>query len=158
MMLTAQEYRQRSRKTITLPSGGEVAIRKLTGLDYLEVGDVPTAFWQAVKSGDKEEATKVLEKYKELSRRMTVFSLVRGVVSMKIVDKRPIDCAEDEVSVDEISPTDTDYIVEQISEMNALDKEAGKSIARFRGEHGISRDAGHDGEEVRKTADGDPIT
>ena len=156
-MLTALEYRQRSRKTITLPSGGEIAIRKLTGLDYLEVGDVPTAFWTAVKSGDKDEVTKILEKYKDLSRRMTIVSLVRGVVSMRIVDKRPIDCSDEEVSVDEIDPQDTDFIVEQISEMNALDKEAGKSIGRFRGEHGVPRDGGLHGEEVRETADGDPV-
>ena len=119
---------------------------------------MPTAFWQAVRSGDKGEATKILEKHKDLSRRMTIVSLVQGVVSMRIVDKRPIDCQEDEVSVDEISPKDTDYIVEQISEMNALDKEAGKSIGRFQGEHGTSGDSGHDGSEVRKTADGDPVS
>ena len=156
-MLTAEEYKTRSRKTITLPSGGEVVIRKLTGLDYLDVGDIPSAFWEAVRGQDKAEAGKVLEKNKDLARRMTVASLVKGVVSMKIVDKHPRDCADDEVSVDEINPKDTDYIVEQISEMNSLHREAGKAIARFPGEHGVSGDAGHDGEEIRKTADGGPV-
>ena len=156
-MLTAEEYKTRSRKTITLPSGGEVVIRKLTGLDYLDVGDIPSAFWEAVRGQDKAEAGRVLEKHKDLSRRMTVASLVRGVISMKIVDKHPLDCAEDEVSVEEISPKDTDYIVEQISEMNSLNREAGKSIARFPVEHGVSGDARHDGEEIRKTADGGSV-
>jgi len=156
-MLTAEEYKTRSRKTITLPSGGEVVIRKLTGLDYLDVGDIPSAFWEAVRGQDKAEAGRVLEKHKDLSRRMTVASLVRGVISMKIVDKHPRDCAEDEVSVEEISPKDAEYIVEQISEMNSLNREAGKSIARFPGEHGVSGDAGHDGEEIRKTADGGSV-
>ena len=156
-MLTAEEYKTRSRKTITLPSGGEVVIRKLTGLDYLDVGDIPSAFWEAVRGQDKAEAGKVLEKNKDLARRMTVASLVKGVVSMKIVDKRPRDCADDELSVDEISPKDADCIVEQISEMNSLHREAGKAIARFPGEHGVSGDAGHDGEEIRKTADGGSV-
>jgi len=156
-MLTAEEYKTRSRKTITLPSGGEVVIRKLTGLDYLDVGDIPSAFWEAVRGQNKAEAGKVLEKNQDLARRMTVASLVKGVISMKVVDKHPRDCADDEVSVDEINPKDTDYIVEQISEMNSLHREAGKTIARFPGEHGVSGDAGHDGEEIRKTADGGSV-
>ena len=156
-MLTAEEYKTRSRKTITLPSGGEVVIRKLTGLDYLDVGDIPSAFWEAVRGQNKAEAGKVLEKNKDLARRMTVASLLKGVVSMKIVDKHPRDYADDEVSVEEISPKDAEYIVEQISEMNSLNREAGKSIARFPVEHGVSGDAGHDGEEIRKTADGGSV-
>ena len=89
---------------------------------------------------------------------MTVASLVKGRRLHE--DRRQAfhrDCADDEVSVDEITPKDTDYIVEQISEMNSLHREAGKTVARFRANTAYQVMLDTMGEEIRKTADGGSV-
>ena len=156
-MLTAQEYRKRTRKTITLPSGGEVVIRKLSVSDFLSAGDVPSAFWEAVKKGDKTYAAEVIASDPALERRITHAALLRGVVSIKIVDKDPRDCAEDEVAVSEMDQEDIRKIMDEVAAMNHLNAEAGKAVSRFREEPGASGDHRHDGDEVRQTPDRDSV-
>lgn len=156
-MLTAADYRKRSRKTITLPSGGDVEIRKLSGLDFLSAGEIPVAFQEAVRAKDKAAMEAVMKSDPGLTKRIDAAVLTSGVVSIKIVDKPPRDCAEDEISVHEISPEDSEFIVNEITSLNSLNAGAGKSIRRFPEEPGSPCDGGRDGQEVRETTDGDPV-
>jgi len=157
-MLTASDYRKRSRKTITLPSGGEVEIRKLSALDFLRTGDIPQAFWLAASSGDRVGTERSLKENREIERKIMTATLINGVVSMTIVDKRPRECGDDEVSVDEISPEDSDFIVKEISALNSMNAGAGKSIRRFPEESGSSCDGGRDSGQVREVANGDTVS
>jgi hypothetical protein len=154
-MLKASDYRKRLRKVITLPSGGEVEIRKLSASDFLSAGEIPLAFQMAIRNEDKAAAEAAMKADAGLAKRINNAVLINGVVSMKIVDKSPRDCAEDEISVQEIDPTDHSFIIEQISSLNNMTPEAGKSIRRFPEESGAPGDGGRDGASVRETADGD---
>lgn len=151
-MLTTEEYRKRSRKTITLPSGGEVEIRKLTGIDFLSVGEIPLAFQDAVRGKDKEAAEAILKADPGLAKRMDAAVLIGGVVSLNIVDKHPRDCAEDEVSMREMPPEDVEHIISELLKFNSLNTGAGKPIRRFPEEPGSAGDGGGDGAPLREVA------
>lgn len=153
-MLTASDYRKRLRKVITLPSGGEVEIRKLSASDFLSAGEIPLAFQTAIRKEDKTAAEAILASDPELAKRINNAALINGVVSMKLVDKPPRECAEDEISVHEIDPADQIFISEQIGSMNNMTPEAGKSIRRFPEESGATGDGGRNGAAVREAADG----
>jgi hypothetical protein len=155
-MLTASDYRKRSRKVIVLPSGGEVEIRKLFARDYLSVGEIPAAFREAVQSGDKKKVAEAIDADRELAKRMLAATLIQGVVSMKIVEKHPRNCAEDETSIDEISPEDQNFIAMEIAAFNSMGGGSEKVVARFPEESSPARDAGCDSGAVREAADGDP--
>jgi len=154
-MLKASEYRKRLRKVITLPSGGEVEIRKLSASDFLSAGEIPLAFQEAIRSGDKAAVEAAMKADPGLSKRINNAVLINGVVSMKLVDKPPRECSDDEISVHEIDPVDHKFIVDSISELNNTNAEAGTSLRRFPEESASPGDAGRDGGAVRETADGD---
>jgi hypothetical protein len=155
-MITASEYRKRSRRTITLPTGGEVEIRKLYGFDFIDAGEIPDAFWEAVKKGNQAAAQKALDSRPGLEEKLTRAMLVNAVVSMNLVDKPLADCGGDEVSIDELDPRDRKAILEATKEMNSMSTEAGKSIGRFQEEPSPACPDGRPGEEVRETPDTDP--
>jgi len=157
-MLTASDYRKRLRKVITLPSGGEVEIRKLSASDFLSAGEIPLAFREAIRSSDKAAAEAVMVADPGLAKRINNAVLVNGVVSLKFVDKPPRECADDELSIHEIDPEDHNFIIDAISALNNLKPEAGVSIRRFPDEPGTAGDGGRDGGAVREIAFGNTIS
>src|SRR3972149_8753364 len=153
-MLKASEYRKRLRKVITLPSGGEMEIRKLSASDFLSAGEIPLTFLEAIRSGDKAAVEAAMKADPGLSKRINNAVLINGVVSIKLVDKSPRECSDDEISVHEIDPVDHKFIVDAISGLNNMNAEAGTSIRRFPEESASPGDAGRDGEAVREASDG----
>lgn len=137
-MISASEYRKRVRKVVVLPSGGEVEIRKLTASDFLGVGEIPLAFQTAIRSGDRAAAESVMLSNPGLAKRMNAAILANGVLSMKVVDKPPRECAEDEIAVSEIAQEDQVFLLDAISSFNFLKTEDGKSASRFPEESGAS--------------------
>ena len=133
-MLTATEYRKRNRKTITLPSGGEVEIRKLSVADFLKVGDIPSAF----VSGDEKERERSVTEGSPFARNFLKICLTCGVVSMRVVDKPAYDCGPDEVAVEEIPTADASFIASAVAEFTNLAGGAGEGIARFPEEQGTA--------------------
>ena len=129
-MLTAAEYRKRNRKTITLPSGGEVEIRKLSVADFLKAGDIPTAF----VTGDESEREKAVSEGSPFAKNFLKVCLTCGVVSMRVVDKPAYDCGPDEVAVEEIPTGDATCISNEVAVFTNLSGGAGEGIARFQEE------------------------
>ena len=126
-MLTAKEYRSKSRKAFRLSTGDEVLIRKVTVSDCaLSMGHVPEAFWDGNEEGIKEHAKKD-PSFSILFRRSVV---IAGVMEPRIVDKKVEACGDDELSILEIPDGVQDEILKEVLEFSMVKKE-GDGIARF---------------------------
>lgn len=135
--------RRSTRKTIDLPSGGRVTVRKLSGLDMVGGGFVPKAFPQekldAINSGDLQEITK--EDAQQLGAIWTaILTKCTSPVStiegdrLRIVDKGLDKAAADEITLGEMDDEDVMAIVSTCMELSGLTKEAGRKAQGFPGE------------------------
>lgn len=126
-MLTAKEYRSKSRKMIRLATGDEVMIRKITvSACALSMGHVPAAFWEGDEEGIRGHAKKD-PSFSTLFRKSVV---IAGVMEPHIVDKRVEDCGDDELSILEFPDGVLDEILQEVMAFSMVKKE-GDGIARF---------------------------
>ena len=156
-MTNASDFKKSRRKIIFLPTGGEIVIRRLTELDYATViGDLPSIF-----SGKTEEAAEELEtkikndpvKFWKDNRKMVVLVLCRGVVSPKFVDKAPAECGDEEISIDDITIEEFNFILNEINSLRVITSEDASNLKPFFREPASNRSDSSSGNEVRDTAD-----
>ena len=152
------------RKKFDLSNGDSITWRKLTAIDFIEYGQIPTIHKGDVikpapitddapgslADGMTPEATKdMITKFK--------FMVIRGVVAyhhkgqnFKIVDKDDFDCAENEISAGEIDPEVFAEIANKITEESGEDADA----TRFLGKPDTTGDDTPDGNGIREDTSG----
>ena len=134
MILTAEEFRKKNRKTVSLSSGDEIQIRKIKASECaLKCGAIPASFWDKGTSGDGgvDADTEVPAEEMNFRNMFTVAVITSGVISPKVVDKEIGDCAEDEISIHELTDDMQNEILREILKFNKADRGASGEVARF---------------------------
>jgi len=134
-----EDFRALNRKVIELPNGMKVVIRKLTGMDFLEMGGFPPV------SGDPEATAKRYRKEMEGNPKAQLqqlrLILTKGIVSPRVVDVQPSETPDGSVSIYELG--DTNDIVQAIMAWSGLTEEATRAAGKFpegAGGAGVGRD------------------
>lgn len=116
-------YRDKTRKAITLPSGGKATIRRLCAKDFVGLPDIPN-----MAAPINPDATPILdERAFARSVHMARMALTRccspvtfdGGEVLSIVDKPFAECAANEISVDELDQADAQAIVSAVLEFSS---------------------------------------
>lgn len=157
----------KTRKQITLPSGGRCVVRKISQADYIASGHAPV-FLQIGKQGRKpvaepgEMSDAELMKMIEAMSGLTRVKLTRccGTVTtadgtqLKIVDKSNVDdLAENEVSIDELDQADAEAICAAVDELSGFKKEAVQAAATFPAQQAGSGESAPVGNVLPRPAD-----
>lgn len=142
----------KTRKEITLPSGGTCVIRKLSPLDLSGLPVMPQAFPQEGESKRPVDENRALQYGLSVSRAIlskcvSKISYKDGdrLVLVKIVDKDFGDCGTNEISVEEVEQEDANMIVKEVMELSNMTKEAGQEAAPFREEQAPADDPARSG-------------
>lgn len=123
----AEEFRNLARQTVTLKCGLKIQIRKLTGLDWLPLGNLPLV---EVKGETAVEAVKrSLRVNPEAHLRQIKMIICQGVISPHIVDAPAGDCPEGALSVYEIP--DQEEISTAILSFSGLTEAAARAAGPF---------------------------
>ena len=137
-MLTAEEFRKKHRKIVTLTTGEQIEIRKIKVMECaMKAGTIPATFWNENSGPEKEirwESLTVEERdfYTNLGK----IIVTSGVINPKIIDKDPADCAPDEISYQELPDNMSTEILTEIKQFNGIGKEAPREAAGFPEEPG----------------------
>lgn len=146
----AQAFRERSKRTVTLPSGLEVVIRKIDQTALLERGG-PLLVTTASSEGEIAAQGMRGEDLARAARAMVALSLVDPPLWEGPWDQ----CPEDHITLadigDQIWP-----LLTAIREFNGLTPEVAEAATSFRAE--AWRSSGPDSTEVSSAADGDSET
>lgn len=122
-----EDFRVANRKILNLPCGLTIEIRKLTGFDFLELGQFPLVSGNPKATAD--EYKKRMEKDPKAQMQQLRLIVTRGVVAPKIVDVSPSECPKDSVSIYDLG--DLNFIVEQVLAFSGLTEEAARAAAPF---------------------------
>jgi hypothetical protein len=121
-------YRDRVRKTVTLPSGATVTVRARTRLEDILIGQPPG--WFKRHKPDTETTPEQDAAFAEYIGRVErilltsciVGQLVDGNDAFDVVDKAPKDTGLDEISWAELTRADSEAILGAINEVSGLTK------------------------------------
>lgn len=134
-------YRDRNRKSITLPSGATCAVRKLIVNDFISIGDIPGS----ADNAGKTKARKLNQKEQEDAIKWGA-AVQRAILtkclskinfedkSFTVVDKPFGEASENEIEIDALDQVDAEFIVNEVMAMSGMRKEAGSSAQTFQPE------------------------
>ena len=127
------ELKGRNRQNIKLPeSGTVVTIRKLVGIDYLGMGNLPPVILNETNDEKRRELAKDMWKDSKQQEALMFNIVCRGVVSHKVVQCHPKDCPPDAVTIDQLGQgNDVFWLATQIQTFSGLDQEAAQVPATF---------------------------
>ena len=113
-MSIVSDYRNKTRKKIITPGGLELEVRKLKALDYFKLGILPDTLKDLRESGAEETPGNVDPEVLEKIHKMYLTQAVIPTNELKIVDK-PIGKTEDnELSFEELTDEDSNFIIKEI--------------------------------------------
>lgn len=157
MPSTAKEFRERTRKTVTLPSGLTVDIRKVWLIDFFTLGELP------LPSPEEDQKAEGPAPKNALLSRIELDKYATRAVLMGAIDPVFVESEEDArgstgspqtVWIKDLSYDDFQALAEAILLFSGLTKEAAADADRFRpdnfGNNGKGAGAG-----VREAASGD---
>lgn len=128
--MTIAEYRKQTGKELTLSSGLKVRIRALMVSDFIELGEIPSAFLKGDVAGSQEQIQKNPKLFDGLVK-CVMLNCVTLVDGGKIVDKHVGECGENELSYREIPQTDLSVIISNATSNSIPSKEAGQKAQSF---------------------------
>jgi hypothetical protein len=134
--MSVSNYRKKNQAEVTLSDGTAVQVRPLIASDLLTLGDVPNIFANPTTKGEPKAAD---PKFITGFIRLVLLNCIVGPKDFRIVDKRPIDCAESEISVTEITTEDTNKIVNEVSRISGLTPAAAEAAKPFPEEQAATR-------------------
>jgi hypothetical protein len=112
------KYRDRTRKTVTLPSGAVAVVVRLAPIHFIELGDIPIASLGEDRKDPREKTARSVApniKFQNLVIKNCVLSFEYQGEKFKLVDK-PIGSEEDgELSIHELEPADVEAIQRAVS-------------------------------------------
>lgn len=152
-----------TRKTITLPSGATVVIRKMKGSDFIELGEAPASLADAPeRARDSKPTAKELEWMAGSNR--VILSRCTGPVCFqngtrrRIVDRPFAETGESELSIEEMDDADAAAIITAVSEFTQCGREAARKAQPFPAEQALAAGPASDGEVLSHVADHAPGT
>ena len=149
MSSTVEDFKKRSRKTITLPSGLEVEIRRLHLWDFVGIGEVPYPSPQESSNSDKSEREITPEQMKEVHRYSSQ-AIIKGSVNPKFTDANEPNA----VDVRDLEDEDFQVLAESILNWMGIGRSEAEAANNFR-DDAIGTDGEHPGGEISPTANGD---
>jgi hypothetical protein len=154
-------YKDRNRKTITLPSGATVSIRKLVAADYLVDKEIPVADFMGSKKPGQSADVVTPERLRwgvALSKRIlfncTGPFLFEGQ-TFKIVDKPSDKCADNELAFEDLDQADADAIAAEVNVFSGLTPQAAEAVRPFPEKQEDGNAGAPTGEALRLPSDGD---
>lgn len=148
-----------TRKTITLPSGGTVCVRKLSAYDFAtHFGDVPVIAPEGAPGTTRSRATKKDDPAFGLKFIRLALTVAAGPIkdpdgkTRRIVDKKFHECAEDEITLEEFPQADADAIFNAVLELSGMKGGAADKAAKFPEESAGTDSTGPGSETLRETA------
>lgn len=142
-----------TRKTITLPSGATVAIRKMKGSDFISLGEAPAAFADG-KPREKDKPPTAEELNWVVASNTIILTKCTGPVchpdgtQRLIVDKPFASTPETDLSIEEMEDADAEAIITAVSEFTQCGKEAARKARPFPAEQTLAGGPGPNGAEV----------
>lgn len=130
MASSAHEFKARTRKSVTLPSGLEVDIRKVVGRDFVGLGELPIPAAGEVDrhKSDAREQIEQIEQMKRYSDR----AIVRGALAPRFTDDPAKIDAEHEVHLSYLDDDDYTALARAIFDFAGLTKETADAVESFR--------------------------
>lgn len=111
--MKASEYKKLAIREITCPSGLQVMIRKIVSMDYLMLGILPDTLMEY-----QEKAANGQVDDPEMVAKLQKMYLTRAIIptqDLRIVDKDPEKCAENELPIILLNETDILFLIKEIS-------------------------------------------
>ena len=127
MPSTVEDFKKRSRKTITLPSGLGVEIRRLHLWDFVGIGEVPYPSSQESNGEIEREITP--EQMKEVHR-YSAQAIVKGSVNPRFTDANEPNA----VDVRDLEDEDFQTLAESILNWMGIGRDEAEAANRFRGD------------------------
>jgi len=159
-MSSVQDFKKQARKTVILPSGLSVQIRKIRLMDFLDLGELPLPP-SAEEKGENPSPERALSpsQGKKVTReeieRFSSRAIVSGAVSPKFTEIDEEEDSEDYVHVRDLSWDDFRALAGEILEWSGHKKEVAAEAESFRA-YGLGEDSPGAGEGIRQAADRDP--
>jgi hypothetical protein len=126
-----EEFRKRCQKIITLPTAKfTVRIRKLIGLDYLEMGQLPMISAKGTTKEKREAIEKAVRENQDMQRQMIKGIVQRGVVAPRIHEGAPQDCPADAITIYDLAE-DLYWVADEIQKFSGLSEEATQVLQPF---------------------------
>lgn len=125
------------RKQITLPSGATCVVRKLSRMDFVGEDRLPQAFPASVAAPEPDqplppEAIDFAAKLGRIALTKACGAIVKpDGTRVRIVSKHLADCSDAEITVEEMDDRDADAIINAVSELTGMTREAGREAAPF---------------------------
>jgi len=137
-VISAKEYKSATRKIVTVPSGAEFLIKRVTNWDFIHSPYLPVGFdikrfqkdAQAVAK-DSQDPQELFRNHPKESAELARIYILVGVISPRVVDKPLEECEEDELSIYEILDDDLNFLINEIIEFSGMGKEATEKVAPF---------------------------
>lgn len=153
-------YRDRTRKTVTLPSGAVAVVVRLAPIHLIELGDIPLVdFGDDPKRSQKERTAKSMAPQWKLERlvlKNCVLSFEFEGEKSKLVDKPAAQCEDGELSIDEIEPADVVAIQRAVTSLS--EGRLSERAKTFPEGEETGRSVALNGESLRSPANGTPET
>jgi len=146
MASAPEEFRRKSRKAVTLPSGLEVEIRKVWAWDFIDLGEIPLP-----SAGKNTEGSRPRS---EDTRNYATRAIVRGALAPEFSADWTDRHNPDVVHVEDLSQQDMEALSSAILEWSGLTKEVAAEAEAFR-DNGIGEAGGSSGPTLREAPDGD---
>ena len=161
-MSSVQDFKSRSRRIVTLPSGLSVEIRKIRLMDFLDFGELPLpSSGSREKDGDSPRSVPPNHEKGTVPitageiQRFSSRAIVSGAVAPKFTDHDDEEHSEDLVHVRDLSWEDFQTLASEILEWSGHKKEAAAEAESFRA-YRVGEDGPRAGEGVREATERDP--
>ena len=158
MTSSVQDFKKQARKTVILPSGLSVEIRKIRLMDFLDLGELPLPSSGIEENGEGPRSESASRSKKISAAEIQRFSsraIVSGSIAPKFTDQDDEEHSETLVHVRDLSWDDFRALAGEILEWSGHKKEVAAEAESFRA-YGLGEDSPGAGEGIRQAADRDP--
>lgn len=145
-----------TRKTLTLPSGATVLIRKMKGRDFFELGEAPGGLEKRTKDSPplKPHELAWLVASNNLILTKCTGPICYGDGSKRTIVNKPFALtSEAEISIEELEDADGEFIIKEVGEFSNEGREAGRQALKFPHEPAMAADPGPAGEALPRAAE-----
>lgn len=136
--LTLADYKKKNRRQLITPGGLKVEVRSLSVADFISIGRIPQAFMTGNSEAIQKEMSEGDVAFVKTMTEHILLNCIKLLDGGKLVNKAPIDTAEDELSLSELSQEDSTFLVKSATEQTGFSKEASTQLKPFPEKPGTS--------------------
>jgi hypothetical protein len=145
-----------TRKTITLPSGATVLIRKMKGRDFFELGEAPRDIEKRTAESPPLKAHELawlVESNNLILTKCTGPICYPDGTKRTIVNKPFAQTSEAELSIEELDDVDGEAIIAAVTAFSDEGREAGREALKFPNEQALAANAGSPGRALQPASE-----